>query len=158
MITGIIRACIANRALVLLMATALVGAGIWSSRTITVDAIPDLSDVQVIIRTDFAGQSPRVVEDQVTYPITTAMLAVPGARDVRGYSMVGSSFVYVIFDDGTDLYWARSRVLEQLSTIGGRLPAGVSPQLGPDRRFRPTGSASWWDCARSATGRSCSGA
>jgi Cu(I)/Ag(I) efflux system membrane protein CusA/SilA len=99
---------------------------------IKVDAIPDLSDVQVVIRTEFSGQAPRIVEDQVTYPLTTAMLAIPYAKVVRGYSMFGTSFVYIIFDDGTDLYWARSRVLEQLSFVAGKLPAGVSPQLGPD--------------------------
>lgn len=132
MIAGIIRACIANRAMVLILTALLVAAGAWTTQRITVDAIPDLSDVQVIIRTEYAGQAPRIIEDQVTYPLTTAMLAVPGTRDVRGFSMFGSSFVYVIFEDGTDLYWARSRVLEQLSTVAGRLPQGVSPQLGPD--------------------------
>src|SRR5690606_31930529 len=100
--------------------------------SIKVDAIPDLSDVQVILKTEFAGQAPEIVEKQVTYPLTTAMLQVPYARTVRGYSMFGTSFVYIIFEDGTDLYWARSRVLEQLSSIASRLPSGVSPQLGPD--------------------------
>ncbi len=128
----IIRVCIANRFLVLLLAALLIAAGVWSARHVTVDAIPDLSDVQVVIRTDYAGQAPQIVQDQVTYPLTTAMLAVPKAKVVRGYSMFGTSFVYLIFEDGTDLYWARSRVLEQLSTLGGRLPAGVTPQLGPD--------------------------
>ena len=128
----LIRGCVANRFLVLLLTAVGMAAGVWSIRSLTVDAIPDLSDVQVVIRTDYAGQAPQIVQDQVTYPLTTAMLAVPQAKVVRGYSMFGSSFVYVIFEDGTDLYWARSRVLEQLSVVSGRLPAGVSPQLGPD--------------------------
>ncbi|HXI03941.1 MAG TPA: CusA/CzcA family heavy metal efflux RND transporter [Candidatus Saccharimonadales bacterium] len=110
---------------------AIVG-GVWAIRETRLDAIPDLSDVQVIIYTQYPGQAPRVVEDQVTYPITTKMLSVPYAKVVRGYSFFGYSFVYVIFEDGTDLYWARSRVLEYLSGLGGRLPAGVTPQLGPD--------------------------
>ncbi len=132
MITSIIRACIANRFMVLLLTTVLVATGIWTAKHITVDAIPDLSDVQVIIRTEYPGQAPQIIEDQVTYPLTTAMLAVPQAKNVRGFSMFGSSFVYIIFEDGTDIYWARSRVLEQLSTVANRLPNGVSPQLGPD--------------------------
>ena len=106
--------------------------GIWAINETTVDAIPDLSDVQVIIFTEYSGQAPQVVEDQVTYPITSTMLAVPFAKVVRGYSFFGFSFVYVIFEDGTDLYWARSRVLEYLSGLSKRLPAGVAPQLGPD--------------------------
>jgi len=106
--------------------------GIWAVRTTRLDAIPDLSDVQVIIYTDYPGQGPQVVQDQVTYPITTTMLSVPHARVVRGYSYFGFSFIYVIFEDGTDLYWARSRVLEYLSGLTSRLPSGVSPQLGPD--------------------------
>lgn len=132
MIAALIRLCLANRVLVLLLSGALVGAGLWSWRTITVDAIPDLSDVQVIIRAEYMGQAPEIVEDQVTFPLTTAMLAVPHAETVRGFSMFGDSFVYVIFADGTDPYWARSRVLEQLSTLSGRLPAEVTPRLGPD--------------------------
>ena len=100
--------------------------------TIRLDAIPDLSDVQVIIFTEYPGQAPRVVEDQVTYPLTTTMLAVPNAKVVRGYSFFGFSFVYIIFEDGTDIYWARSRVLEYLSFVGNKLPTGVSPRLGPD--------------------------
>ena len=107
-------------------------AGVWAVKEIRLDAIPDLSDVQVIVYTDFPGQAPQVVEDQVTYPITTKMLAVPYAKVVRGYSFFGYSFVYVIFEDGTDLYWARSRVLEYLSGLSSDLPPGVSPQLGPD--------------------------
>jgi copper/silver efflux system protein len=97
-----------------------------------VDALPDLSDVQVIIYTDYSGQGPRIVEDQVTYPITTKMLSVPYAKDVRGYSFFGFSMVYVIFEDGTDIYWARSRVLEYLNGLRTQLPENVSPQLGPD--------------------------
>ena len=132
MIARLIDLCIRNRLLVLLLTTVLVVAGVWATQRITIDAIPDLSDVQVVIRTEYSGQAPGIVEDQVTYPLTTSMLAVPGARTVRGYSMFGTSFVYILFEDGTDLYWARSRVLEQLSTLQGRLPPGVSPQLGPD--------------------------
>ncbi len=132
MIEKLIDWCIRNRVMVLLLCGFLIAAGWYSARTITVDAIPDLSDVQVVIRTEFPGQAPRIVEDQVTYPLTTAMLAVPHAKVVRGYSLFGTSFVYVIFEDGTDLYWARSRVLEQLNTVTNRLPAGVAPQLGPD--------------------------
>jgi Cu(I)/Ag(I) efflux system membrane protein CusA/SilA len=118
-----------------LMAVAVIFAilgGVWSIQSTRLDAIPDLSDVQVIIYTEYPGQAPRLVEDQVTYPITTKMLAVPYAKVVRGYSFFGFSFVYVIFEDGTDLYWARSRVLEYLSGLASQLPRGVSPQLGPD--------------------------
>ena len=128
----LIRGCVANRLLVLLLAGLVAAGGIYSARHITVDALPDLSDVQVVVRTEFPGQAPGIVQDQVTYPLTTAMLAVPDAEVVRGYSMFGTSFVYVIFADGTDLYWARSRVLEQLSVVGARLPDGVTPELGPD--------------------------
>ena len=128
----LIRACVANRLLVLLLAGIVAAGGIYSARHITVDALPDLSDVQVVVRTEFPGQAPGIVQDQVTYPLTTAMLAVPDAEVVRGYSMFGTSFVYVIFADGTDLYWARSRVLEQLSVVNARLPEGVAPELGPD--------------------------
>jgi len=132
MINRIITWSIDNRILVMLLAAGLAGWGIFSLRHTPVDAIPDLSDVQVIIKTPFPGQAPRVVEDQVTYPLATAMLAVPGARTVRGYSFFGDSFVYVIFDDGTDLYWARSRVLEYLNQVAGQLPASARPTLGPD--------------------------
>jgi Cu(I)/Ag(I) efflux system membrane protein CusA/SilA len=132
MIESVIRASLANRPLVLLLSALLAVAGIWALLRTPVDAIPDLSDVQVIVRTPFPGQSPRVVEDQVTYPLTTALLSVPGATTVRGYSFFGDSFVYVLFEDGTDLYWARSRVLEYLSQAAARLPAGVNPALGPD--------------------------
>ena len=132
MIERLIDASVRNRALVLMLLAFLLLAGSWTVGNIAIDAIPDLSDVQVVIRTEFTGQAPQIVEDQVTYPLTTAMLAVPYAKVVRGYSMFGTSFVYVIFEDGTDLYWARSRVLEQLSFISGKLPEAVSPQLGPD--------------------------
>lgn len=132
MIAGIIRWSIQNRFLVLLATVLLVLWGIYTLKNMAVDAIPDLSDVQVIIKTDFPGQAPQVVEDQVTYPLTTAMLAVPGAVTVRGESGFGVSYVYIIFKDGTDLYWARSRVLEYLSQITGRLPVGARTALGPD--------------------------
>ncbi|MBU2360239.1 MAG: efflux RND transporter permease subunit, partial [Alphaproteobacteria bacterium] len=132
MIPAVIRASIANRFLVLAISVMIAIAGVWAARATPVDAIPDLSDVQVIIKTPYAGQAPQVVEDQVTYPITTAMLAVPGATDVRGFSFFGDSYVYVVFEDGTDLYWARTRVLEYLGQITSNLPEGVSPELGPD--------------------------
>ena len=132
MIERIIRASVAARGLVVAAALILTLIGIAAVRTTPVDALPDLSDVQVIIRTTYPGQAPRIVEDQVTYPITTTMLSVPGARVVRGYSFVGDSFVYVLFEDGTDLYWARSRVLEYLSQVQSRLPEGAKASLGPD--------------------------
>ncbi|WP_299848274.1 efflux RND transporter permease subunit [uncultured Roseovarius sp.] len=132
MIAALIRWSIANRFVVVVLAFMLGAAGLWAARTTPVDAIPDLSDVQVIVKTPYAGQAPQVVEDQVTYPIATAMLAVPGAVDVRGFSFFGDSYVYVVFEDGTDLYWARSRVLEYLAQVQSRLPAGVNPELGPD--------------------------
>ncbi|WP_159017252.1 efflux RND transporter permease subunit [Cognatiluteimonas profundi] len=132
MIAGIIRASIANRALVLIGALVVAIWGIWSVAGTSLDALPDLSDTQVIIRTEWPGQPPRIVEDQVTYPLTTTMLSVPGVTAVRGYSFFGDSFVYVLFDDKTDLYWARSRVLEYLSQARDKLPAQVSPTLGPD--------------------------
>lgn len=132
MIARLIRASIANRALVLMAAMLLAAAGLWSMLHTPLDALPDLSDTQVIIRTEWPGQTPRIVEDQVTYPLTTTMLSVPGVTAVRGFSFFGDSFVYVLFDDDTDLYWARSRVLEYLSQVRDRLPADVSPALGPD--------------------------
>jgi Cu(I)/Ag(I) efflux system membrane protein CusA/SilA len=132
MIARLIGFSIRNKFLVLLFAFLIFAAGVSSISAIRLDAIPDLSDVQVIIFTEFPGQAPQVVEDQVTYPLTTAMLAVPFAKVVRGYSFFGFSFVYIIFEDGTDLYWARSRVLEYLNFARGRLPAGVTPSLGPD--------------------------
>jgi copper/silver efflux system protein len=131
-IGALIEASVRNRFFVLLIAALVSGMGIWSLRTTPVDAIPDLSDVQVIVYTEFPGQAPGVVEDQVTYPLATSLLAVPYAADVRGYSFFGFSMVYVIFEDGTDLYWARSRVLESLNAVQGRLPEDVAPQLGPD--------------------------
>ncbi|TVP75708.1 MAG: efflux RND transporter permease subunit [Gemmatimonadales bacterium] len=133
MLERVIAASVANRGLVLLLAVALVGAGIWAVRTTPMDAIPDLSDVQVIVQTDWPEQAPQIVEDQVTYPLTTTLLAVPGAQTVRGISAFGTSWVYVLFEDGTDPYWARSRVLETLSQLDEQaLPSGVSPRLGPD--------------------------
>jgi copper/silver efflux system protein len=132
MIAAIIRWSISNRLIVILMAIFLTAGGIWSLSRTPLDAIPDLSDVQVIIKTTYPGQTPQVVEDQVTYPLTTAMLAVPGAVTVRGYSFFNDSYVYVIFEDGTDLYWARSRVLEYLSQVAPTLPDGAAPALGPD--------------------------
>ncbi len=132
MITRIIEWSINNRFLVLMLTAILVGLGIYSIKNTPLDAIPDLSDAQVIIKTSFPGQAPQVVEDQVTYPLTTAMLSVPKATNVRGYSFFGDSYVYVIFEDGTDLYWARSRVLEYLSQVSSKLPAEARPELGPD--------------------------
>ena len=132
MIAKLIEWSINNKFLVIIFTLALIGAGIWAVMSTKVDAIPDLSDVQVIITTDYPGQGPRIVEEQVTYPLTTKMLSVPYAKDVRGYSMFGYSMVYIIFEDGTDIYWARSRVLEYLNGLQGTLPAGVNPQLGPD--------------------------
>jgi Cu(I)/Ag(I) efflux system membrane protein CusA/SilA len=132
MIAKIIEWSLRNQVLVVIATILAIMGGIWSASTIQVDAIPDLSDVQVIIYTEHPGQAPQVIEDQVTYPITTTMLSVPHAKTVRGYSYFGFSFVYVIFDDGTDLYWARSRVLEYLNGLGKALPEGVTPRLGPD--------------------------
>ncbi len=132
MIGSIIRWSIGNRFFVLLATFIVVGIGLFSLKNTPVDAIPDLSDVQVIIKTTYPGQAPQVVEDQVTYPLTTAMLSVPGAVTVRGYSFFGDSYVYVIFDENTDMYWARSRVLEYLSQVAPSLPSKARPQLGPD--------------------------
>ncbi|MDH3615125.1 MAG: efflux RND transporter permease subunit [Gammaproteobacteria bacterium] len=132
MIAGIIRWSIANRFLVSIMTLFVTAGGLYSVSQTPVDALPDLSDVQVIIKTSFPGQAPQVVEDQVTYPLTTAMLSVPKATTVRGYSFFGDSYVYIIFEDGTDLYWARSRVLEYLSQVATRLPDNAKPALGPD--------------------------
>jgi Cu(I)/Ag(I) efflux system membrane protein CusA/SilA len=132
MIEKIIELSIKNKFLVILMTVFVIAAGIHAMLKTPLDAIPDLSDVQVIIFTEYPGQAPQVVEDQVTYPLTTAMLSVPFARVVRGYSFFGISFVYIIFEDGTDLYWARSRVMEYLNYVSGRLPQGVTPSLGPD--------------------------
>jgi Cu(I)/Ag(I) efflux system membrane protein CusA/SilA len=132
MIARLIFASIRNRFLVLLATALLTAWGLWAVRSTPLDALPDLSDVQVIIRTPFPGQAPQIVENQVTYPLTTTMLSVPGAKTVRGYSFFGDSFVYVLFEDGTDLYWARSRVLEYLNQVQSRLPAAAKPALGPD--------------------------
>ncbi len=132
MIERIVELSVRHRGLVLLAALALLLAGLWGYRNIRLDAIPDLSDVQVIIVTEYPGQNPQVVDDQITYPLCSALLAVPGATAVRGTSMFEQSFVYVLFADGTDLYWARSRVLEYLSTVRDRLPPGIQPKLGPD--------------------------
>ncbi|AEE25432.1 heavy metal efflux pump, CzcA family (plasmid) [Glaciecola sp. 4H-3-7+YE-5] len=132
MIEAIIRWSVSNRFFVLLTTLIIVGGGIFTLKNTPVDALPDLSDVQVIIKTSYPGQAPQVVEDQVTYPLTTAMLSVPGAKTVRGYSFFGDSYVYIIFDDSTDLYWARSRVLEYLSQVAPNLPENARPQLGPD--------------------------
>jgi len=132
MIKSVIRWSVSNRFFVLLATLILVGVGAFAVKNTPVDALPDLSDVQVIIKTSYPGQAPQVVEDQVTYPLTTAMLSVPGAKTVRGYSFFGDSYVYVIFDEDTDAYWARSRVLEYLSQVAPTLPSNARPQLGPD--------------------------
>ncbi|SOZ40001.1 efflux RND transporter permease subunit [Cupriavidus neocaledonicus] len=132
MIAQLILASIRNRVLVLLATLVLTAWGLWAARSTPLDALPDLSDVQVIIRTPFPGQAPQIVENLVTYPLTTTMLSVPGARTVRGYSFFGDSYVYVLFEDDTDLYWARSRVLEYLNQVQSRLPAAARPALGPD--------------------------
>jgi len=132
MLEKIIEYSIKNRFLVIFTTILIFGWGLYSLSTTPLDAIPDLSDVQVIIFTEYPGQAPQVVEDQVTYPLTTSMLSVPGAKVVRGYSFFGFSFVYIIFEDGTDIYWARSRVLEYINYVSKRLPKGVTPSLGPD--------------------------
>ena len=132
MIERIIRGSVRNRGLVLLAALFVAVAGIWALQNTSVDALPDLSDVQVIIRTTYPGQAPQIVENQVTYPLATTMLSVPGAKTVRGISLFGDSFVYVLFEDGTDLYWARSRVLEYLNQVQNRLPVTAKTTLGPD--------------------------
>ncbi|WP_347988142.1 efflux RND transporter permease subunit [Methylomonas sp. AM2-LC] len=132
MIASLIRWSVANRFLVLLSTLCLCVWGIWSVKTTAIDALPDLSDVQVIIRTSYPGQAPQVVENQVTYPLATTMLSVPGAKTVRGYSFFGDSFIYVLFEDNTDLYWARSRVLEYLNQVQSRLPVTARTSLGPD--------------------------
>ena len=129
MINRVISLSLNDRVMVLLAAVLLSIAGLMAYRTTPLDAIPDLSDVQVIVFTEYPGQSPQVVEDQVTYPLTTSMLAVPKTKVVRGYSFFGLSFVYIIFDDDTDMYWARSRILESLNYVSERLPSNVSPTL-----------------------------
>src|SRR5688572_28085965 len=132
MLNRIIDWSIANRLLILVLAAFAAVAGIVAVQRTPLEALPDLSDVQVIVQTDYDGQAPQIVEDQVTYPITVEMLKVPGAETVRGYSFFGVSFVYVIFKDGTDLYWARSRVLEYLASLRGKLPAAAQTSMGPD--------------------------
>src|SRR5438876_3008809 len=132
MLKGIIDFSLKNKFIVMLTTLAMVLGGVYAVKNIPLDAIPDLSDVQVIIYTEWPGQAPQIVQDQVTYPITTKMLSVPKAKVVRGYSFYGFSFVYVIFGDGTDPYWARSRVLEYLSSLGSQLPKNARPSLGPD--------------------------
>src|ERR1041385_768681 len=132
MIAKVIALSMRNRLIVVLLTAMLIAASIWAALHLSLDALPDLSDVQVIVVTEYPGQNPQVVDDQVTYPLTTAMLSVPGAKVARGYSMFEVSFVYVLFEDGTDIYWARSRVLEYLNFARDRLPRGVEPKLGPD--------------------------
>ncbi|MCW5637003.1 MAG: efflux RND transporter permease subunit, partial [Rubrivivax sp.] len=132
MIAQLIRWSLANRFLVLLASVLVTAWGVVALVRTPLDALPDLSDTQVIIRTTWPGQAPQIVENQVTYPLTTTMLSVPGAKTVRGYSLFGDSFVYVIFDDGVDLYWARSRVLEYLNQVQSRLPATARSSIGPD--------------------------
>jgi len=132
MINAVISGAIKDRIMVLIATLIIIVVGVWSYTNTSLDAIPDLSDVQVIVFTKYPGQAPQVVEDQVTYPLTTAMLSVPHSKVVRGYSFFGLSFVYVIFEDGTDMYWARSRVLESLNYVSGNLPQGITPTLGPD--------------------------
>src|SRR5216110_1215652 len=124
--------CAQNRFLVFMATVLLVLTGIWSLRHIPLDALPDISDVEVIIRTPWAGQPPSLIEDQVTYPIVTTLLAAPHVKAVRAQTMFGDSYVFVVFQDGTDLYWARSRVLEYIQQLGGRLPQGAQPMIGPD--------------------------
>jgi heavy metal efflux pump (cobalt-zinc-cadmium) len=132
MIAAVIRASLRNRLLVILAALAMAGWGIWAVQRAPLDALPDLSDVQVIVKASYPGKAPQVIEDQVTWPLTTSMLSVPGAKTVRGFSMFGDAYVYVLFEEGTDLYWARSRVLEYLSQVQAQLPVGVKVSLGPD--------------------------
>ena len=132
MLPRIIEWSVSNRLIVIVLAGFVVAAGIVVMRDMPLEALPDLSDVQVIVQTDYPGQAPMIVEDQVTYPIASEMLKVPGAQTVRGYSFFGVSFVYVIFEDGVDLYWARSRVLEYLSAIRSKLPPAAETALGPD--------------------------
>lgn len=156
MIEWIIRRSVANRFLVMMGALFLSVWGTWTIINTPVDALPDLSDVQVIIKTSYPGQAPQIVENQVTYPLTTTMLSVPGAKTVRGFSQFGDSYVYVIFEDGTDLYWARSRVLEYLNQVQGKLPAGVSSE----KDQMPPVSAGylnmpWWITAENTILQNC---
>jgi Cu(I)/Ag(I) efflux system membrane protein CusA/SilA len=164
MIARVIRWSIGNRVLVLLGAIGLALWGTWALLHTPLDALPDLSDVQVIVRVTYPGQAPQIVENQVTYPLTTAMMSVPGAKTVRGFSFFGDAFVYVLFEDGTDLYWARSRVLEYLNQVQSRLPPGAKASLGPDATgvgwiyeyalVDRTGHTISANCARSRTGSS----
>ncbi|MBS0613880.1 MAG: efflux RND transporter permease subunit, partial [Proteobacteria bacterium] len=132
MLNRLINWCLKHVLAVFFATACVLAAGIYAVLRTPLDAIPDLSDVQVILYTQFPGQGPQVVEDQVTYPLSTAMLSVPRTKVVRGFSNFGTSFVYVIFEDGTDIYWARSRVLEYLNSAASRLPKGVTPTMGPD--------------------------
>jgi Cu(I)/Ag(I) efflux system membrane protein CusA/SilA len=132
MLAKIIEWSVNNRFIVIVLLIFALAAGFYSLATSPIDAIPDLSDVQVIVYTEYPGQSPTVVQDQVTYPLTSSLISLPNAKIVRGYSYFGFSLVYIIFQDGTDLYWARSRVLEYLNYASNRLPAGITPSLGPD--------------------------
>ena len=132
MIAKVIEFSVRNKLIIVVLTLAVVVAGIWAAFNISLDAVPDLSDAQVIVITDYPGQAPAVVEQQVTYPLTTALMGLPNAKVVRGTSMFETSMVYIIFKDGTDLYWARSRVLEYLNFVKNRLPEGVEPRLGPD--------------------------
>ena len=132
MIAHLIRWSITNRFLVILATIMVAAWGVWAMLRTPLDAIPDLSDVQVILRTTYPGQAPQIVENQITYPLATTMMSVPGAKTVRAYSMFGDSFVYILFEDGTDPYWARSRVLEYLNQVQSRLPEQAKTALGPD--------------------------
>ena len=132
MIERLIAVCIRNKFLTIFFVAGFFAAGLWALKRIPLDALPDLSDVQVIVYTNWEGQNPDLIEDQLTYPIVSALISAPKVKTVRGYSFFGFSYVYVIFQDGTDLYWARSRVLEYLNGLRGQLPEGVNPNLGPD--------------------------
>jgi Cu(I)/Ag(I) efflux system membrane protein CusA/SilA len=131
-IEKLIAVCVRNKFLTVVLVAGAFGAGFWALRRVPLDALPDLSDVQVIVYTNWEGQNPSLIEDQVTYPIVSALISAPRVKTVRGYSFFGFSYVYVIFQDGSDLYWARSRVLEYLNGLKGQLPEGVNPSLGPD--------------------------
>ncbi|MBL8073810.1 MAG: efflux RND transporter permease subunit, partial [Nitrospira sp.] len=132
MVEGIIEYCARNRFIVFLLVFSAAVGGLWAMKQTPIDALPDISDTQVIVYTTWPGRSPDLVEDQITYPIVTALLSAPKVTVVRGFSDFGYSYVYILFKDGTDIYWARTRVLERLSQLGGRMPEGVMPQLGPD--------------------------
>ena len=158
----IIEASARNALLVVILIVFGVAGGIWALTKTPLDAIPDSSDVQVIISTDWPGRSPDLVEDQITYPVSTRFIAAPKVKFVRGESMFGKSFVYVIFEDGTDIYWARSRVIEYLNSVRGSLPEGVNPTIGPDARawagflnmrwWTKPGKTTWPNCVRFKTG------